>query len=77
MLNISNIGIATFIADIFHAINAYFISSKSIFMKKGSKLKYLLFVILSWLLEWTAINYLLKFDFGKVFTVVLIMPFLH
>lgn len=75
MLNISNVGIATFLADILHAINAYFISSKSIFKKRGSKLKYLLLVIVSWLLEWYAINHLLKLDFGKVFTVVLIMPF--
>ncbi len=75
MMNLSSVGIATFLADIFHALNAYFISSKGIFMKKGSKVKYLLFILLSWLLEWSAINNLLRLGFGRVFTVFLIMPF--
>lgn len=76
LLEITNVGIATLITDLFHAFLAYFISSRSIFNKKGRSIKYIVFIILAWLLEWYLLESLINLNFSKLISIIILAPFL-
>ena len=75
LLNITLVSIATLLSDIYYALTSYFINSRNIFKKRGLFIRYLIFIITSWISRWIIIEILLGFDFSKHFSVFIIVPF--
>ena len=75
LLEITTIGAATLLSDIYYSFSAYLINSKNIFKKKGYLSRYILFVTLSWLLEWFLLKSLIQMNLGKIVSVLILVPF--
>ena len=74
LLDFTNVGLATLITDLFHSFLAYFISSRKIFYKKGRSKKYIIFIIVTWLLEWYLLESLISLDFSKITSIIILAP---
>ena len=75
LLEITTVGASTLISDIYYSLSAYIINSKNIFKEKGYLSRYILFVTLSWLLEWFLLKSMIEMNIDKIVAVVLLMPF--
>ncbi|MCR8538772.1 MAG: GtrA family protein [Prochlorococcus marinus CUG1439] len=76
MLYLLPLGISTFISRILHAYLGYLANKYGVFKTKGNPIKYILLVIVSWILQWFLIKTLSNLGFSYLFSVLIAIPFL-
>ena len=75
LLELTNVGLATFLTDLLNSLIAYFLSSISVFKKKGRIMKFVNFITFSWLLEWYLLELLLNEGYTKFISIIILAPF--
>jgi putative flippase GtrA len=68
------VGQATLISQILHAGSGYCSSRWAVFQRRGSPLHYGLVVLVSWGVQWQALNALLANGLGRTAAVALLVP---